>query len=497
MAESVLDIEIVGNSQGAVQAFDSLDRSVANLGDRMHGLGETFQRPLEHVGVHLFGRELLTTMGLAGEARPVIRLLEVAVLSASEAFGIATGPIGLLIFGLGALAAIIYKVVEHHKAHKESLDKIIDTNRNAIKSNEDLLEKIHDYQTAVGHLTPEIEALRGATDRLTAAQRAQQEQTVSSQVAALKAHLQALGEERAALQQVLRVNEDLNKSYADGAEAHVVNTAAIGIERQRLHELNTERDKELQQLKSSEAELAALRRGYAGVVDQMEKETKAAKDATAAQKEFDKEVQKGFREMDRHREESLSKTMHFFGAQKDQAAVFSQAAGHAFNQVASNWSKNVSDMIFDGDRWRQSLGDILKDVVKMFFQAMLEMEIRYAAFAAFTGMGFGGGAAMGGAATRGMPGFSSAPMFATGFDGVFSEPTTIVVGDGGEPEHVKVTPQSRASGESARAGESGGGRSLVVNLTNNIYQANDPDAVGRAIVRRIRGLGEINFLRTA
>ena len=121
------NITITGESSGAITALDGAINSVGRFDDRVKSLGDTFSKPLEHAGVDIFGKQLLRSMGLAGEARPILQVLNVAVSETAAAFGFAAGAAGLAVFGLGALAAIIYKLVESHDKHKESLVKLIES----------------------------------------------------------------------------------------------------------------------------------------------------------------------------------------------------------------------------------------------------------------------------------------------------------------------------------------------------------------------------------
>ena len=118
------NITITGESSGAITALDGAINSVGRFDDKVKSLGDTFSKPLEHAGVDIFGKQLLWSMGLAGEARPIIMLLQTAVTELGATFGFAAGAAGLAVFGLTALAAIIYKLVEGNKKHEESLREL-------------------------------------------------------------------------------------------------------------------------------------------------------------------------------------------------------------------------------------------------------------------------------------------------------------------------------------------------------------------------------------
>ena len=105
------NILVTADSAGAVTQFNNLSGAVGDLDNTMESMGNTFAKPLEHVGVHLFGTELLQTMGIAGGARPIIMLLQTAVTELGTTFGFAGGEVGLVVMGLAAAAAVISDVV--------------------------------------------------------------------------------------------------------------------------------------------------------------------------------------------------------------------------------------------------------------------------------------------------------------------------------------------------------------------------------------------------
>lgn len=120
------NITITGESSGAITALDGAINSVGRFDEKVKSLGDTFSKPLEHAGVDIFGKQLLRSMGLAGEARPILQVLNIAVSETAAVFGFAAGAAGLAIFGLTALAAITYKLIEGHKKHEEGLKKLVE-----------------------------------------------------------------------------------------------------------------------------------------------------------------------------------------------------------------------------------------------------------------------------------------------------------------------------------------------------------------------------------
>ena len=157
--DSDLNLNVSANTAGAVSTMDGLTSSVSEFDARVEALGNTFSRPLQSVGVHMFGRELLTTMGLGMEARPIIMLLNVAVTELGTAFGFAAGPMGLLVMGLVAVAAVGYKVIESHNKHKESLVQLLDTQVKSFESSKKTVEVFDElHKNLTTKLSPAMQA---------------------------------------------------------------------------------------------------------------------------------------------------------------------------------------------------------------------------------------------------------------------------------------------------------------------------------------------------
>ena len=189
----------------------------------------------------------------------------------------------------------------------------------------------------------------------------------------------------------------------------------------------------------------------------------------------------------------------FFGAQQTLVAVGMESAKSAFSGLSNAVGQSFASMIVDGKNFFESFDAAMKNLARSFIAAVTEMMIKWAAFKLLTGvmggaaLGFDG-AAMGGGSFMGLPG-----MNASGFEGVVDRPTTFMAGDGGL-ERVSITPLN--SGGGGPSGGASGGTSIgSVSVAVSVHGVTDPDAiadkVGLAIVKKIRGTGQLNFLRTA
>ena len=161
-----------GQLQIFSDAVDQLQGQVKDLTQESEGLNSSFTRPLENVGVHIFGHELLDSMGIASTARPVLQLLRVGIMEVGESFGAAATAAMPYVFGLAAVAAVIYKAVEAHKAHEEAINQTLDAMKTSIGETSDLNDKLDAYKIAVGGLPGPLQELASANKALLTAQKA-------------------------------------------------------------------------------------------------------------------------------------------------------------------------------------------------------------------------------------------------------------------------------------------------------------------------------------
>lgn len=184
-----------------------------------------------------------------------------------------------------------------------------------------------------------------------------------------------------------------------------------------------------------------------------------------------------------------------FQAERSQSDIAEKAFTQTVTKMSVDWSQHITNMVFEGEKWKVTFTDLLKDVVKEFFQAMVQMEIRYAAFSALTGMGFLGGG--GRSIPAGLPGFAGG--FANGFEGTVNGPTLFLAGEAG-PESVSITPMAKSPSSAAQVSTTAGSQSVSIGDIH-VHGVQDPkkfaDMVGQEIITRIRGRGELDFRRTA
>jgi hypothetical protein len=128
-------------------------------------------------------------------------------------------------------------------------------------------------------------------------------------------------------------------------------------------------------------------------------------------------------------------------------------------------------------------------VVKSFISMIIEMEVRWAASKFLSAIGLGV------VPSASMP----VTALATGVDKVYSSPTLLMVGDGGEDERVTVTPRSQS--QISAVGNNGPAGNISVTVVNNIGNGDRlnasklADEIGKQVIARIRGQGDLGFVR--
>jgi hypothetical protein len=164
------------------------------------------------------------------------------------------------------------------------------------------------------------------------------------------------------------------------------------------------------------------------------------------------------------------------------------AAASAIDATAKKVGDSFAKMLVEGKSFTDSLEHMWRDMAEMFISEIARMMIKYLAFMALTG------------------GNTASPMakmfgFAEGGSMLVTKPTLMLAGEGGQPEVATFTPLSKmqSAGGGISQGPSGGSQISIGAIETHVYGVTDPariaDEVGRQIVQRIRGMGEIDFVR--
>jgi hypothetical protein len=454
-------------------------------------LKDKFSERFEHVGVHLFGHDLLSSIGIAEGARPVLGVLSLGVRSLADAFGLAAGPLGLLVFGIGALAAIAYRVKEAHEKQAEALKDLVEKQEGALKKTVELKDKLEEYEKVVGRLPTKLGDLKRAVDDLAKVQGGQLIQSEAKLIAASEEKIRSAERQKTHLEELRREEVGFQDSMEKGSFVYNRSVNAANALTFKIREQDDVIRANKDQVKLLTSEMAAHAKGQAGSAEAVAKQTAAAKEALEANRSLSKlfddqasdaqkaadafvdysqkmegriqsmnaaadvselgQIKKHFEdvrsEADReydHRAQMLEEEhldqdtfntragmmwtqrerlmtsisrgesakreqyyKNFFGVVDNGDMQLMTGTKAAVDAISSSWSSHLTQLVVYGEQWKQSFVDIMKDIVAAFMQSIIEMEIRYLAFQALTGLGGLGG---GGSALP-MPGYGGARAF--------------------------------------------------------------------------------------
>jgi hypothetical protein len=516
-------INITSNGAGEARAgLDSLSAGMAEIGQQHNDLAEKFSHRFEHIGLKLFAGELLQVSGLGGEARMIISTLMLTINSAGAAFGSAVGPIMLVVSAFAAVAGIIQKVSQHHKDLSEQLEKTNKATHDQLEKTNATLASIEAYRNVVGNIPPELDRWEAAERAL---QRAQVERQIAGdqvQLASLKSLVTQEEIHKGQLKNQIADQEDLMKSLKSmGADQAVLIAQAAQLK--KLEEAYKAGAMGAVEHKAKVAELVAeiallgskgtddlkkLTEGIKQSEEEANKETKefqkmAEEHVKAIQKQADAETER-YHQWAKNREEMLKKTHDTNTSQIEmeenlrnrQLAIdvkyyddVHKAGMQVISSIGNAFGQSVAKMIVEGKSFTDSFQAAVKQMAEQVIADIIRIKIEWLILQSMTG---GAGGMLGGIIPR-----------AAGGSMLVTKPTMFLAGENGEPEVATFTPLSKMGGGAklpAAGAVGGGGTTISIGqVETHVHGVSNPDQiadeVGRSIINRIRGMGELNFTR--
>ena len=510
MQDPDVNISIKADSSGAITAFDGVAASAGRLDSKVSQLGSKMQKPIGTIGLQLYAQELARSVGLSGAASQGASVLATALQQAGAAAGIASGGIGLAIAGFIALSAAVYKVVTYTRDQKKGLEEASVELKKQYDSTVDLSASIEEYRGRVERISPTLDALSTATKKVNEQNRFALLMAEGQQLTAIDAIIRKKQELIEKIERSIKINEQEAEVYnghlEDGRMMVAVNRDLIKEKEKLSQEIDNENKKRIE----IKANIEAQAKGYKNLSDMMDKQGRNAEDRAKKEADAQKKITDALRREEAYRRRLYTENvnyvkqilssrynmelamMHGVGAQ---AAVAAQAVEDAYGESYLSITKGAADslarMAIDGEKFGENMEAVFKNMARNFIAAIIEMEIRWLAAKFITSLGLGGPVPA-----------SAIPMTAgaSGLDMVVSRPTMLLVGEGGEDEHIRVTPRSQAQISAAGAPAArGGSMSFVIN--NYVSGGGNMDVnrlantIGRQIISRIRGQGDLDFTR--
>ena len=271
----VLTTDNNGFRMGIEDAHMAANAMQKNLDKAHNQIKEQFAEKFEHVGVHLFGKDMLRAIGITEGAGPILGALKLGVNHLAEAFGLATGPMGMAFMGLTALAAVAWKVHESNTKQAESLEKVKKEQFESFKTTHDLVGEMEKLNTATIKYIPNLDNLYNATKRLDDIQRHNVTTTGGQLLGSIQKQMLANIDQQQGLEEYIEAlkreqNQNLVGSYAYEEKGRV-----IGRVNGQLTTLKEKHDTLRASMEKTKADIAAQGAGFTSAEDRIKKASAA------------------------------------------------------------------------------------------------------------------------------------------------------------------------------------------------------------------------------
>lgn len=494
MTEVAINITSNGQSE-AKAALDSVTTGMAQVTQEHNKMASKFGNKVEHIGLKLFAGEALRASGLGRETNEVIRLMSMSMNTLQASAAAVAAPITVLIGVVAAGIAIFMQMKKAAEEKRKALDELRKTTQDQIKATDENLRSISAFMGAVKQVPPEILKWRDAEENLRKVQIQRMieadRQLVRSTVEVMNATRERMGVLKETIGEIERTISSLQSSGVD--------STVIMAQQGRLAELRREYQKLGDEQVASKAKLEGLfveikrltdgqTQSLKEQTDEWNKNKKAAEEA--AKKQVEASQEEAAADTARYQnwaklhaqtlEENAKLSKEYYqeydNLGKGAARSVGQAFGDSFVQMAFHGGSFIDNMLSAFNRLTEQ---IIADIIRIQVQWMI--------MSSMTG-GAGGG-------------FSSFFM-AEGGSMLVDRPTLFVAGEAG-PEVATFTPLSKMGGGASigapqNSGGGGGSSIYIDKVETNVHGVNNPqqiaDQVGRDIINRIRGMGELNFV---
>lgn len=533
--------DIVGNillkTTGGDEAAGEVNKATSalnNMTSASSNLQVKFQERFQHIGLQLFASQALGSIGLAGEARQAVMLMNTAIMGAETAAGISSGGLTLLLTALVAVGAAVYKVMENHKDLIATLEKAAEANQKNLNIYVDEINSLETLKDASGHLTDAQEKLLEADKKVA-------DDLSQNQIVVLKQTIAALEENKdkivshygvlavwhnyladaktdwdflassvkealAPLSGVGTAIENISSKLASGMSGLLGFSGASKVAGTDLKAMNQALDLNSQAIAKYQAQLEAVKNGTSTDFGKMASDAKAAADKT------EKAWEDYWTQFDKGAQEELKIWQQLKKAEQKDQEEQEKAQKKSVEQIVKAWdegakvmSKDMAsafyDMLSQGESFTDAMTKMFEKMFEQMLQEIIELIVEWSIFSAMTGLGGGSVAAAGLQGLKGMNlgGFNLGLGHATGGSVFADTPTLAMFGEGG-PEMATFSPMGGSNTAGGFGGGGGVGSSQVNNVTVNVQGGIIDQAtlskIGNYIVQTIRGQGQISFTRT-
>jgi hypothetical protein len=186
------------------------------------------------------------------------------------------------VFGLGALAAIIYKVAQAEKDKAAATAAAVEANSQSIASHQSLLDQIEAYRLAVGKLSPELEKLRKETEELTSAELKNNVQKAGLMLTTAQAAVKANEDQAKSLEELKKNSLASQEAEHNDLALKAAYAEAVFAASEKLKKLTDEHIALKKSLVDAEGSVLAAKKGYSDLSTMLTETTTAANKQTDA-----------------------------------------------------------------------------------------------------------------------------------------------------------------------------------------------------------------------
>jgi len=538
------------DSAGAVSAINTFNGSIQSLTDTNEEMLSSFSKPVEHASLHLFNHEVLTSVGLGGQARTMMSLMSAGLNEVAIAAGTTTAAIAPWLLAIGAVAIAYEKLNAYMKASSEKHDEEKKNFQDETKALADFYEQqvnvskvgreiagmnlklvqddqreknqeLAEYTSKLDESKNKViemgEALHKQTSGMTALAKeygpqAMEFKKFASEQASSQGELQEkIAKVRAELERLepeIKKYTDLSHGISDASKKFDEDQAAAAQKSEESFNKMMDKADEMAEtyakeymaagqsidlfLKKQQAQID-LDKGEGNKEDEfkakLEERTAVTLAAYDRMEAKAKEYGMSIKDLEDKKNEYISAQGHKLATEQAQdLGQVGQIFATTYQSMTSEVGSDFAQMVVAHKSWHDSFVSVIKDVETQFISMVTTLLIKMLTLYAIEEAT--GMSPQGIGFAQNLTGLK----FATGTDSVYDRPTSITVGDGG-PERVQVTPLGQQPGGSA------GQTSISMSVTVNAGSTTDPNTlaniVGQKVLQQIRGQGQLQFVRTS
>jgi hypothetical protein len=510
--EARISLVTTGGDSSAAEIKKAGD-AIGGVTSASNNLQTKFQERFQHIGLHLFAGQAMQTIGLSGETRQAVMLMNTALTGMEAAAGITSGGMILLVTALVAVAGATYKAMQHHKDEAAELSKLADQQSKNLSNYTQEIGYLEKIQAATGHLTPVMRDLLNADKAVADDLKNSLMATQMKEIAALDAQREkiithaallhmwgdamkqvkaiVLDAVNAALWPLTKIFSPLNNSLK-AFVGHITNMVSpLNTNIKLTGDLKQKYDDLTAQIDRLKLQHQLMTQGSTTDLQTL---------SDAAQKAADQERQR----MDNHVMQYIKTQQEMTKTQEKELKERQKKAEEVGKVMGKDFADMANSMIFDSKNIGQAFQSMIQKMVQQFITHVIEMIFEWLALKAIMSIWPGGAAAYVGTANAAYPALAQATYAQTaGSAGhaiggsVFADqPTMAMFGEGG-PEIATFTPMTGGGAKRLNGGGSGGVSFGDINIT--VSGVKDPDqiarTIGQKIIQQIRGQGQINFQR--